>query len=114
MAMRLIFVFFLVLSCGEDESHRKVDAETFLSEYPQAFCEMWADCNPDKLQDLYDGDLTICVEDLEDTQRDRIERDGCAFSGSAAGDCLDVLDGMVCADWEEGEGNICGDVIDCS
>jgi len=103
-----------LLSCGEDESRGEVDVETFLSEYPQAFCEMWADCNPAKLQDLYDGDLTICVEDLEDTQRDRIERDGCSFSGTAAGDCLDVLEGMECADWEEGEGNICGDVINCS
>lgn len=111
--MRLILMA-LLLSCGEDESGVEVDTETFLSEYPLAFCEMWADCNPDKLQDLYDGDLTICVEDLEDTQRDRIERDGCTFSMAAAGDCLGVLEGMECADWEEGEGNICGDVIDCS
>ncbi len=112
--MRLILLVPLLLSCGEDEGRGKVDAETFLSEYSQAFCEMWAACNPDKLQDLYDGDLTICVEDLEDTQRERIERDGCSYSGTAAGDCLDVLEGMECTNWAEGEGNICGDVIDCS
>ena len=112
--MRLIPVLLVLVACGSDEGRGNVDVETFLSEYSAGFCEMWADCNPDKLQDLYDGDLTICIEDLEDTQRDRIERDGCEFSESAAGACLDVLDGMESTSWEEGEGNICGDVIECS
>lgn len=113
VVMRLIALLVLV-GCADDEARTEVSSETFLSEYPQEFCDLWAECNPDKLQDLYDGDLSICVEDLEDTQRDRLERDGCSFDGEAAADCLNTLVLLECADWEEGEGNVCGDVIDCS
>ena len=100
--------------CGTDTGTESATAETFLAEYPPAFCDLWAECNPAKLQDLYDGDLSICVEDLQDTQEDRLERDGCNYDERAAADCLDTLATLECVDWEEGEGNVCGDVIDCS
>jgi hypothetical protein len=113
VVVRLIWALFVV-GCAEDDPRDSVSAETFVSEYPVVFCDLWAECNPDKLQDLYDGDLSICVEDLEDTQRDRLDRDGCSFDDSLAADCLDALEAIECVDWEEGEGNVCGDVIDCS
>lgn len=102
------------LHCGTDESRETVSSATFLEEYPPAFCELWAECNPAKLQDLYDGDLSVCVEDLHDTQDERLNRDGCQYDERAAADCLDTLVMLECVDWEEGEGNVCGDVIDCS
>ena len=111
--MQLVWFLFLT-GCAEDKERTEVSAETFVTEYATSFCELWAECNPDKLQDLYDGDLSICVEDLEDTQRERIGRDGCSFDGELGAECIETLDLLECVDWEEGEGNICGDVIDCS
>ena len=89
----------------------------YLEAYPESFCSLWAECNLDKLRDLYDGDVTACVDDIGDglaERIERIERDGCAYDGGAAAACIDGLSAMECVDWEEGEGNVCGDVIDCS
>jgi len=91
-----------------------MEVSTYLEAYPESFCALWAECNPDKLRDLYDGDVTVCIEDIGDSQTERIERDGCTYDGRAAANCIDSLDALECVDWEEGEGNVCGDVIDCS
>ena len=102
------------MGCGAGSGSESMNVEAYLQAYPESFCALWAECNPDKLRDLYDADVTVCVEDIGDDQAERLERDGCAYDGRAAADCIDALGALECVDWEEGEGNICGDVIDCS
>ena len=102
------------MGCAGESASDSMQVSTYLEAYPESFCALWAECNPDKLRDLYDGDVTVCIEDIGDSQAERIERDGCVYDGRAAANCIDSLSAMECVDWEEGEGNICGDVIDCS
>ena len=102
------------MGCAAESASDSMQPSAYLEAYPESFCALWAECNPDKLRDLYDGDVTVCIEDIGDSQAERIERDGCAYDDRAAANCIDALSAMECVDWEEGEGNVCGDVIDCS
>lgn len=104
----------VAMGCAGDKASESMRVSAYLEAYPEAFCSLWAECNPDKLRDLYDGDLTVCVDDIGDGLAERLDRDGCGYDGRAAADCIDGLSAMECVDWEEGEGNVCGDVIDCS
>lgn len=110
--MRLTILLLLVGCADADKGRGPVSSSNYENEYPVAFCAMWADCNPAKLMDLYEGEVLQCEEDLADDIASQIDR-GCSYDDVAAGECLDQLETMGCADWEEGEDNICGDVFDC-
>jgi hypothetical protein len=112
MGVQLALLLLLGGCAKIDEGRGPVSSSNYEDEYPAAFCAMWAECNPDKLMDLYDGQVLQCEEDLADDVASQVER-GCVYDDAAAGECLDQLDTMGCADWEEGEDNICGDVFDC-
>ena len=108
------FVLIALAGCSGGDGAPEITSEEFVSEYPTGYCGLWAECNPDELERMYGGDVSICIEDLEDTQRDRLDRVGCAFDGVAAAECVDILATLECIEWEQGDGNVCGDVIDCS
>jgi hypothetical protein len=90
-----------------------LDESEYLEQYPEAFCELMASCDPEVFSDSYSGDVQLCIDDLTSWGRDRINR-GCAFDGAAAGQCVTELHDLSCDGWASGENQAsCGAIIEC-
>ena len=101
--MRLVLL--LVIGCGAEEEERVVSQDTYPNEYAAAICAVQFDC------DLWD-DVETCVETVESRWEGKLNM-GC-FDETAAKQCLDVLDSLDCAGYDNDEWSVCNDVDDCS
>jgi len=93
------------MGCGSKEEPRVVSKDVFAEDYANAMCSVQLGC------DLID-DREDCIETVERQWDGKVDT-GC-FDGTLAGECLDILETMTCAQYEDGAYAICADVVDCS
>ena len=106
MGLRLGLLFLLVACGPEEKAQREVSQGTYPTEYAAALCPIQLEC--------MDTDVTMeeCLELNESSVRGKLERN--CFNKDVAIECLDTLDELSCADFDNNEWSMCGDVDDCS
>lgn len=103
MVLRLGLVF--ILGCADEEQERLVSEETYPEEYAEAMCSLQVDCE-------MRNDLESCKTETADRWVDKLDQ-GC-FDEAAARECLDALESIDCAGFENHEADHCTDVDECS
>ena len=103
LVMRLVLL--LVLGCGPEEEARVVSKDTYPTEYAEAVCSVQLGC--DLVEEVDD-----CIESVESQWEGKLNM-GC-FDKAAAAECLDILETITCAGYDDGVWSICSDVDDCS
>ena len=106
MVLQLVLLF--SFACGKEDEARVVSEATYPGEYAEMYCRIQVDCERTDLS------IESCTEQIQSSMETELAS-GC-FNERAAVECLDILEVISCADFEDAEKgawDVCGDVDVC-